>query len=164
MEEKNKAIEANAQAIAPVESVKVTIDEDLEARNVALEAEKAKVIEERENYRIAYLKEKNKKEGDGNEDERLRTIAREELANSRLADIAREQDSIIKKALKENKELKLAQMNKADIPVSQGGHSEGQPVKDTMVTSEQLAAFKARGWNDKDIERYKKNLQRYSGR
>ena len=61
------------------------------------------------------------------------------------------------------KELKLANLNKTNMPpASQGGHSEGQPVRSTAVTSEQLAAFKARGWSDKDIERYKKNLQRYS--
>jgi len=82
-----------------------------------------------------------------------------------LAEIAQEQDALIKKALKENRELKLAQLNKTNTPpASVGTHSEGQMVKDTLVTPDQAAAFKARGWSDKDIEKYKKNLQRYSGR
>jgi len=159
MEEIKKATEANDQTIATGEAIKVTPDEDLEARNAALEAEKAKLLEESINYKAAYLKERAKS-ADGDDDERLRRIAREELSNSRLADIAREQDIIIKKALKENKELKLAHLNKSDIPVSIGSHSEGQPVKDTMITPDQMAQFKSTGKSDKWIENYKKNLIR----
>lgn len=165
MEEDKKTIDENEQPIVAAEKVEVLPDEDLEAKNVALEAEKARLIEEAANYKVAYLKEKSKRkeedpEGESDE-ERMRRIAQETLADSRLAEIAREQDAIIKKALRENKELKLAQLNKTDIPASIGTHNEGQQVKDTLVTSEQLAAFKAKGWTDKDIERYKKNLQRY---
>lgn len=165
MADEVRAVETNASATAPEEAAKVTPDEDLEAKVAALEAEKAKLIEEGANYRMAYLKEKSKGSHENEEeDEKIRRIAQETLANSRLAEIAREQDAIIKKALKENKELKLAQLNKTDIPVSTTSHSEGQKVTDTLVTNDQLAAFKARGWTDKDVERYKRNLIRYSGR
>ncbi len=93
------------------------------------------------------------------------SVAQKVLADSRLAEIAREQDEIIRKALKENKELKLARSKDTSMPpASTGTHSESAPVRDTSITAEQLAAFKARGWSDKDIERYKKNLNRYSGR
>jgi len=160
MEENKKATEANVEKIAAPEAEKVTLNEDLEARNAALEAEKAKLLEESVNYKAAYLKEKAKAAEGGDDDERLRRIAREELSNSRLAEIARELDIIIKKALKENKELKLAQLNKTDVSVSVGSHSEGTPVRDTLITPDQMAQFKAMGKSDKWIENYKKNLVR----
>lgn len=172
--ETQKATEANVQTIAPVETVKVpTVAEvDLEATNIALEAEKAHLIEERDNYKFAYLKKTRKEEfnsegvdPDETQDEKLRRITREELANSRIADIAREQDVIIKKALKENKELKLAQLNRTNIPpASVGTSNEGTPVTSTSITPEQMAYFKLKNFTDKDIERYKKNLQKGGGR
>jgi len=156
--------ETNAAVIPPQETVKVAVTEDLEAKVAALEAEKAKLIEEGANYRVAYLKEANKNKvsvTDEDEDDKIRRIAQETLNSSRLAEIAREQDALIKKALKENKELKLAQMNKTDIPVSTTASTETSAVvRDTLVTPDQIAAFKARGWSDKDIERYKRNLQK----
>ncbi len=164
MADENKATEINAEIIATQEAKKVVLDEDLESKVAALEAEKAGWIEKASNYQVAYMKsERKRKEGtvDEDEDARFRRIAEETLANSELARINREQESLIKKALKENKELKLAQVNKADVPVSTTSHSEGAKVTDTLVTPDQLAAFKAMNWNDKDIERYKKNLLRY---
>ena len=172
--DKKTAIETNVQVIAPVETVKVnTVAEvDLEAANVALEAEKAHLIEERDNYKFAYLKKTRKEQLEVNDegieetqDDKLRRITREELANSRIADIAREQDVIIKKALRENKELKLAQLNKTNIPpASVGTSNEGISVTSTSITPEQMAYFKAKKFTDKDIERYKKNLQKGGGR
>ena len=148
MEEVIPATEAIVPAIAP--------EEDLEARLAQLETEK-------ENYRKAYLKEAARKVEpvDEDEDDKINRKVNEAIANSKLADIAREQDDIIKKALKENKELKLAQLNKTGTPPATiGSHNESTPVRDTLVTPEQMAAFKAKGWSDKDIERYKKNLQK----
>jgi hypothetical protein len=158
MEEVKKATETNDQKIATGEAKEITPD-DLESRNAVLEAEKVKLLEESINYKAAYLKERAK-QSDGDDDERLRRIAREELSNSRLAEIAREQDTIIKKALRENKELKLAQMNKSDVSLLVGSHSEGQAVKDTMITPDQMSQFKSMGKSDKWIENYKKNLIR----
>lgn len=147
----------------PAAAQTVVVD-DNEARIASLEAEKAKLTEEAANWKLAALKEKAKKdEGlDSDEDERMASIARRALADSRLAEIAREQDAIITKALKENKELKLAQLNGKQPSAAIGTHSESDTVKDTIVTPEQMAAFKARGWDDKKIERYKKNYLRYS--
>ena len=171
--ENKLATEANVQAIAPVEPVKVNAvaQDDLEAKNLALEVEKSRLLEEKDNYKNAYLKEKRKKEGivDDedvlNDDDRLRKIAREEMSNSRLAEIARERDLIIKKALRENKELKLAQLNKTNVsPANIGTSSEGISVTSTSITPEQMAYFKSKNFTDKDIERYKKNLQRGGGR
>lgn len=163
MEEiKKPATETNTETIVTQEVNRVTV-EDLEAKNAALEAEKVKLEEEAANYKAAYFKEKGKS-GDDDEDERMKRIAKAALAESRLAEITREQDAIIKKALKENKELRLANANKTDIPASTTTHSEGQAVRDTIVTPDQMAHFKSMGKSDKWIENYKKNLQRGGGR
>jgi hypothetical protein len=172
MEIKETATETSTQAIAPAgtDTTVITVDanEDHGAKYSTLEAEKAKLMEEKENYRLAYLKEKSRKDSGENVDdeERLRTLMREELAKSRIADIAVEQEALITKISKENKELKLANMNKATIsaPASIGSHSETPQVKDTLVTTEQMAYFKSLGWSDAKIDLYKKNLQKRSGR
>lgn len=159
MEEKVAATEANAATIAPQEKV-VDTQEDAEARFTQLEAEK-------ENYRKAYLKEatknKSKEENlDEDDEDKMRRIAAETLANSRIAEIAREQDDIIKRALKENKELKLASLNKTTVVAAQGAHSESTAVQDTSITPEQMTQFKKMGWGDKEIERYKQNMRKNS--
>lgn len=170
MDETKKATEAIVPPIAAEEGVKVLppTEEDLEAKNKALEEERARLITERENYKNAYLKEKSKKKeittDDEDEDDRIRRIAQETLADSRLAEITREQDAIIKKALRENSELKLAQLNKTGTAQAVGTHTETIPVKDTLITPEQLAHFKSMGWDDKTIERYKKNYLRSGSR
>lgn len=151
----------------PVAAAPQTNADDSEAKIAALEAEKAKLMEESANYKLGMMKAKGKtkEDADDDEDARMERIARKTLADSRLADIAREQDAIIKAALKENRELKLAYLNKDTTPPAGiGSHTESAPVRDTLVTPEQAAAFKQRGWSDKDIERYKANLRRYSGR
>lgn len=167
----NKTTEANVPPIVTEEEVKVLPpqEEDLEAKIKALEDEKAQLIENEANYKVAYLKEKSRNREnpeDESEDDKIRRIAKETLAESRIAQINLEQDALIKRTLKENKELKLAQLNKttATPPAGMGTSSEGQPVRDTLITPEQMAAFKAKGWSEKDIERYKKNLVKYSGR
>ena len=175
MNEQNKdtkvsATEANVQPIA-AEEVKVpAVEVDYEEKVKALEDEKAKLIKDASNqvnYKEAYLKLKKKKGIENEEelvddDERLREIAREEMRNSRLAEITREQDLIIKKALQENKELKLANLNKstATPPAGTAVHSESKPVQSTSITPDQMAYFKSKGWSDKEIERYKQNLQK----
>lgn len=165
----NNTTETNAQPIVTEETPIETKVEDYEAKVAALEAEKTRLVEESANYKMAYFKEKSKRKENFEDDEddldaKIERTVQEKLKQSRLAEIAFEQDAIIKKALKENKELKLAQLNKTVIPASTGTHTENQEVKSTLITPEQLAAFKAKGWSDKDIERYKKNLQKYAGR
>lgn len=147
-----------APAIAP--------EEDAEAVIARLEAEKAKLIEEKSNYQVAYLKATSKQTTvEDEEAERIKKLAREVVAETRISEINKQQEELLQKVLKENKELKLAHLNKTSTPpAALGSHNESIPVRDTLITPEQMEAFKARGWSDKDIERYKKNLQRYSGR
>jgi hypothetical protein len=166
MEDKKPTTEANAETIVPQEKVTTSTD-DAEARIAALEEEKATLIQNEANYKIAYLKEKSKNrepDPDESEEDRIRRITREELAQTRISQIDSEKEALLKKTIAENKELKLAQLNKTDIPASTTTHTEGQKVTDTLVTPDQMAAFKAKGWTDKDIERYKKNLVKYGGR
>lgn len=169
MDKENNAIKTDASTVATKEGTQVVVptEIDYEARNTALEAEKAKLIEENANYKLAFLKEKKKnssqdtEEVEEDEESMIRRITKETLANSRLAEIAREQAEIIQKALKENKELKLAQLSRTGgVPSSIGSHTETKVVQDTLVTQDQIEAFKKRGWTEKDIERYKKNLQK----
>lgn len=161
------ATETNASTIATKEVAQVVAttenDTDYEARSLALSEEEKKLVEDA-NYKVAYLKQVKKNRDslspeEQSEEDRLRKIAREELANSRLAEINREKDELTRKAFKEVKELKQTLMNQQKgIPTSMGTHTEGRPVSDTLVTPEQHAAFKKAGWSDQQIERYKKNL------
>lgn len=171
-----KTTETNGQPIVTDPSILPTnsgveVPNELEAKLAQIEAEKNKALEEAANYKIAYLKEKKKaREEDAYVDQeesdadRVARLVREEVARQKVVQLDQEKEQLLKIALKENKELKLAHLNGSvrTPPAAVGGHSEGAPVRDTKVTPEQLDAFKARGWSDKDIERYKKNLSRYS--
>lgn len=168
--EKETAIKTIAETVATQEEIKVVspTEDDPEAKIKALEEEKVRLIESEANWKVAALKERSKKTEvfeDESEEDKYRRITREEIANSRLSQIEREKDETYKKAIKENKDLKLAHLNKTGTPYAAvGTHTESTPVRDTLVTPEQMAAFKAKGWSDKDIERYKKNLLKYGGR
>ena len=156
--EQNNAVNTTDSAASQKD---VVSDVDLAEKLASLETEKKQLEEERNNWKTAALKYKGKarEDLDSDEDEeRIASITKKALAESRLADIAREQQAIIEKTLKENRELKLAHLNKNTPPAAVGTHSESTPVRDTSITPEQMAFFKSRGWNDKDIERYKKNL------
>ncbi len=127
----------------------------------------AKLEEEKENYRKAYLKETEKNKADPaseTDDERMRRIALEVQAETRIGEIDKEQADITAKALKENKELKatLAGQIKAP-PATMGSHSETISVTDTSITPEQMAFFKSKNWTDADIARYKENLRKRPG-
>lgn len=172
-EEEKKAAEAIALATAQEEAEKkrkeaeaaVNVETPDQIRVRELEAEKAVILEREANYRAAYLKEadknKNRIPADETDEERVRRITREEIANRDVARIDVEKEALLKKALKENSELKLAMQNKPPATSTGGGGSTEQPgVVSTLVTPEQLAAFKARGWTDKDIENYKANLRK----
>lgn len=162
MEPETKVVESPETATAqPV----VTSENDYETTIASLKAREAKLVEERDNYKVGMLKYKAKAReelSDDEDSERIKIAAKEALAESQLAEIARELDDINRKALKENKELKLALQNRTNTTpaAAMGTHSESTPVKDTIITPEQMAYFKQRGWSDTDIERYKKNLSK----
>ncbi len=170
MTEEEKAAEAKAQATAleakaREEALKVKTPEQIEIEQ--LRAEKNEILVRESNYKAAYLKEVKKNEGTGDEvetnDERVRRIIREEAATNRLNQIDAAEKALLEKTLRENQELRLANQNKtSNISTGAGGSTEQPIVVSTIVTPEQIAAFKAKGWSDKDIERYKRNLQKNS--
>lgn len=154
-----KKADAEQQNIVP----STTTEIDAQTRIAELETEKAKLETERDNYKIGMLKAKGKiPEFDENEseDDKIRRISHETLADSRLADIAREQDAIIKKALIENKELKTALKNKPSTTAVSSGSEPTQAVAVPGILSEEdIKEAKARGWSDKKIELLKRNIQ-----
>lgn len=167
-EDEKKAAEAIALATAQEEARKKAEADnaptEAEQKILALEKEKEEILVRESNYKLAYLKEKKRNENpdpDETEDERIRRITREELATSRINAIDTEKEALFQKTIKENKELKLAIQNKVPDKSSVGAHNENVVVTSTLVTPEQLSAFKAKGWSDQDIERYKKNLLKY---
>ncbi len=165
MPEEKSAV--NTTPAAAPEIAKTATVDDYEAKVATLEAEKAKLIEENANWKLATLKAKGKireENTDETEEERFRRIAREEAVNVKISNLDAEKEALLRKALKENSELKKAFSGQNPYLASVGTHNESPQVQDTLVTPEQLAAFKARGWNDKDIERYKKSYRKSSGR
>lgn len=165
MDDKNKTVVVDPAVDPKVVPPTPTESED-EKKIKQLESDKAALIVEASNYKVAFLKEKSKNEVDPDEtdEERIRRITQEELTKNKISQIDAEKEKLLQKVLKDNSELKLALMNKTEKPAADGIHNENPVVKDTIITPEQLAAFKAKGWSDKDIERYKKNLQKYGGR
>lgn len=167
MEEKKPAVNTTDSAANQVTTTATV--EDYEAKVASLEAEKAKLVEETANWKLAALKAKNKAKDEGtveDEDEKVRRIAQEVVANSKLVQLDTEKDALIKKALKENKELKLALSGKNLSPASVGNHTEGQQVADSNFSPELLKSIKLNhpDWTDKDIERWKKNYRKAGGR
>lgn len=165
MNKEENAIKADTSTVATKEGTPVVVptEIDYEAQISALEAEKATLIGNEANYKLALLKERKKNKGlnpeEEDEDERISRMVDEKIASSRLADIAKQERELRDRAFRENKELKQALMNRQNgIPTSIGTHTEGKKVSDTLVTPQQEEAFRKAGWNDKTIERYKKNL------
>jgi len=165
--------EAGADKTTKSTVVKTEVDDS--DRIAQLEAEKAKLIEESANYKLGMLKAKAQNKGTEffeedavteTPEETTRRIIREELVNNKISQIDSEKEALMAKILRENKELKLANLNKTTTtaPSSLGTDNEGIQVTSSILTADQITALKARGWDDKMIERYKKNYQRYSGK
>ena len=149
-------VETSAGADQTKVAPSTTTEIDAQTRIAELEAEKAKLETERDNYKIGMLKAKGKIQEsieDESEDDKIRRISRETLADSRLADIAREQDAIIK-------ELKTALKNKpSTTAVSSGSEATHAVAVPGILSEEDIKVAKARGWSDKKIELLKKNIQ-----
>lgn len=164
MNEIKPAVESKETAVPPKSELSTEATTDYEARIAQLEKEKADLVVRESNYKMALLKEKSKKEVDPDESEedRIRRITLETISENKIVAIDAEKEELFKKLARENKELKLAQLNNTKLPPQAiGSDEEVVTVKDTVITPEQLAAFKAKGWTDKDIERYKANLKKY---
>jgi hypothetical protein len=144
---------------------------DYEAVLAQKDAELAKVREERENYRKGMLKAKGKlpdeyqTDDDTHEtsEEMVRRVTREELLNTKEAQLQAEKDDALKAVLKRNKELEVALKNRgqiADTSASGSNEDKFEVKADSYFSKEQIAALRAKGWDDKKIEQAKQNMQK----
>lgn len=84
----------------------------------------------------------------------LNGTIRERLENAKL--IANK-----KTIFKTQKEMAVALNNRQGLSTTgQGSSTEGMEVKDNLLSKEQLNALKAKGWDDKKIQRFKDNLRK----
>ena len=157
--------EAEAAALKAKESDGAKIqDEDLLEVLQAKDEEIQKIAAERDNYKKGLLKAKGKIQDDEDETEDptdlMRRIAREELLASQEGILRKEKDELIKKVLKENKELKLASRNREQLSKTENSTSVDtpKPEKTDTLSKDQIESLKKKGWDDKKIELYKKNL------
>lgn len=143
---------------------------DYEAVLAQKDAELAKVREEKDNYRKGLLKAKGKipdvsSDNDGIEDAEsmTRRIVQETLLSTKEAQLQADKDNALKAVLKRNKELELALKNRGQVTdtSSQGSNQEKpEGKKDNTLSNEQLNGLKSKGWSDKKIEEFKKNLSK----
>lgn len=144
---------------------------DYEAELAKKDAEIAKVRDERENYKKGLLKAKGKlPDEDDNSlndeediDSKVKRLVQEQLLETREAQTLAEKDVLVLNLAKKNKELTLALKNRAQVSSNSGQGSNQEKVEsksDNILSNDQLSSLKARGWDDKKIEEYKKNLVR----
>lgn len=140
--------------------------------DVAVELERLRV--EKENYRKAALKAKGKLPEDeevdlsnsSKLDEVIRQRVQEELARSKETELEEREKKLLDKVIRENKELKVAAQNRAQLGGGGTGQGTGsqsnlpQP-KNHDFTDEQTAYFKSRGI---DPENVKKTMQKLANR
>lgn len=179
-EDTQKEVETSTQATAEVvaspesqgveTSQSLAPEVDYEAQNSALMEELARVEKEKENYKRAALKAKGKlpQESSEEDDEQpdlkssIREIVKEEFILSKEAQIRKQLEELNKKALRENKELKLALQAKSQISNASVGstNSSTLEVSDGVLSKEQIQYFKSQKWSDEKIERLKENLSK----
>ncbi len=163
MSESNNGVK-EAVVAAPTQQ-EVDFAKELEETRAAL----AKKTEESNNYKKGMLKAKGKLPADDGDDEgetmeeKIRRIAREEATNSEIAQLQAKEKSTADAAVKRIKELELALKNRGQISTASGaGSNQDKPeVKtDDYLSEDQITALKAKGWDDKKIEEFKKNARK----
>lgn len=172
MNKETNTVETKIEVAVPqqekVESP-VSTEVDYEALLAQKDSELQKVRDEKENYRKGMLKAKGKipeeNQSDADEPEDLDTIidrkVQEKLLSTKEAQIQAEKDAAYKAVLKRNKELEVALRNRGQITSSAGvGSNQEKPEGkvDNVLSNDQIANLKAKGWDDKKIEEFKKNL------
>ncbi len=146
------------------------LEVDYEAELTKANDKISKISEERDNYRRGMLKAKGKlPEEDDNSsngediDAKIDRVVKERLLAESEARAQAEKDALVLSLAKRNKELTLALKNKGQASSSSGiGSNQEQPEgkTDNLISNDQVNALKARGWDDKKIEEFKKNIVR----
>jgi hypothetical protein len=175
MSENTNAVKENVETAASQQETTVETstqtqpEVDYEAELQKKDAEIAKVREEKENYRKGMLKAKGKlpEEDDNSSEEdldaKIDRKVQERLLATRESQVQAEKDALVMSLAKKNKELALALKNRGQISTSSGqGSNQEKPEGrvDNTLSNDQINALKAKGWDDKKIDEFKKNLKK----
>jgi len=167
------AVETKVEAAAPqpetVATPTATEVVDYEAVLAKKDAELAEVRTERENYRKGMLKAKGKlpeeEELDSSTPEGMEALVdrkvQEKFLSTKEAQLQADKDAALRAMIKRNKELEVALKNRGQIlsPTAGGSNTEKPEGKvDNYLSNDQINALKAKGWDDKKIESFKKNM------
>lgn len=125
--------------------------------------ENVKIASDRDNYKTGLLKAKGKIPSDEEENDmeaRITARVKSELLSAKEADIQARKDELVKQSFAKVKELSLALKNPKGSP-GQTSSTEGMTSRtDNTLSPDQIATLKAKGWDDKKIELFKKNLSK----
>lgn len=168
MNDENKGVEEVTE-IAPTQTNEV----NYEALLAEKDAELAKVQQEKENYKKGLLKAKGKLpedyQTDNDDSETMEAVidrkVQEKFLNTKEAQLQAEKEMALKAVLKRNKELELALKNRGQISFATGeGSNQDKPEgkKDNYFSNDQIAALRAKGYDDKKIETLKVNMSKVS--
>ncbi len=167
----NETVETKVEtAVTQPESVTQTTNEvDYEAELAKKDAEIAKIAQEKENYRRGMLKAKGKlpdeddnSSNDEDLDAKIDRKVQEKYLATREAQVIAEKDALILASAKKLKELTLALKNRNQVSSSsgQGSNQDRQEVRtDSTLSEDQINSLRSKGWDDKKIEQFKKNLK-----
>ncbi len=146
-----------------------TTEVDYEAVLAKKDEELQAVRIERENYRKGMLKAKGKlpeeEELDSSTPEGMEALidrkVQEKFLSTKEAQVQAEKDNLIKAQSKRLKELEVALKNRGQINAASGqGSNQEKPEGkvDNYFSNDQIAALKAKGYDDKKIATLKQNL------
>lgn len=163
----------DAKQLADAEAAKLTSDEKAKEQDfldpiAEKDAEIARLMEERDNWKELGLKRKGKLADDDDFfersgiDEFIKDKVREALADKEIAMAQAAKDAEIKRLVRENNELRLASKNRPGFSVG-GGDGSGPEVKDNVFSNDQLKDLELRAKKlgadpQKFIENAKKNF------
>ncbi len=174
MDNKNNAVEAKNQSAATDQGANAQptpAEKEVDYEQVLTAArERTRALEDQvANLRVGILKAKGKlptDEEDNLDPKQLDVLVeqkvKEALLSQELEKARTYESSEVSRLAKRTKELELALKNRPHVsPTAVGSHSEG-PIVSGSYSKEEQDMFKAKGWDDKKIQAYKKNLARKS--
>ena len=160
---------AEKSSVAGTEGTKSQVEGiDYEALLKEQAARLAKAEEAAANYKKGMLKYKSQVKQDSGDEpdqmEMMRQVAEEVLTTSEVSQEKKRLEEMMLQQARELKEAKLALANRSQTQTSQGSGSSGStPTADKELSPEQIAALKARGWDEKKIEKFKENRKKMTG-
>ena len=162
-------VETKDSGASAEQKTEINLQTDLEKALAEKDAELAKIAQERDNYKLGLLKAKGKILEEEPLEKSELTVAelvaqevKNQLFSTKENQLQAEKDSILQQALKENKELKVALQNKQGISTApSGSSSDNSTASSNYFSSEQITELKARGFDDKKIQRLQENMKKF---